>query len=533
MRKRFFFGVLFLSAVFAPSSGLAFSDPQVRSISQLASLPQATHHGVLITIDPVIDPNLQSFKVEVSRDSGARWVLFSKDIRPYDNRHIILPYRTKDYGLATNVAYQLKVCANYGSEIRCGAPQTFSLPVIAARNAAENQDADDDILPSLTEYNLGTDPRNPDSDDDQMADGFETGRNLDPNFTERPSIKAEVSFLDFGEGVPNGFRANQHRVITITNAGERVLRISNGLFSGANPEQFKFLNAQLEIASLPPNQSREVAIDFLPVSLGPQTASFDILSDDLAHFPVSITLSGAGSQIAHLRVDSESRLDFGAAPVGSDSIHKKITISNPDSDRTMEVSLFLRNTLNFVAVPNRLNVPAGDSREVQVFFTPEWVGTHEGMLEIRGANTADENLVQISITAEGTGSLPSPRLQTGAVVFGGVNRGSESKRQLIVYNDGDGVLYLKKIDFGRDGDGGQNGFRVSSHNLIVPPNGSSRIEITFKPDAQRPYTSQLCLVTNAGSQPASLSACNVVRPIGQGVNFPNASHAIRLSGVGM
>ncbi|MBI5300110.1 MAG: choice-of-anchor D domain-containing protein [Deltaproteobacteria bacterium] len=508
---------------------LAFSAPQSLQIQPAVSLPRAIHHGLLLTFDPIVTPSLISFKAEVSPDNGTTWFLFQDSIRPYDNRSIILPYRSAHYGFATGKNYRIRLCANYGSEIQCSISSTFRLPSLSSQDSL---DEDDDILTNIQEYNYGTDPRNPDSDNDQMADPFEVARNLDPNLSQMPTLSVDVTSLNFGAGDAYGTQPGQHKLFTITNRGRRVLRISNGLWSGNNPTQFRHFNKMLEVVEVPPNQSRTIAVDFLPQAMGPANAKLDILSDDIAHFPSSISASGVGVGMAHLKVESDPHLNFSSTVVGADSSPKTIVVSNPDSDRRLTVSAFTRQTLNFLVLPGRFILPPGKSRTVQVIFSPEWTGSYEGLLEVRGGNAADQNLFQVPLLAEALGAPSKMRLAATAINFSTENIGTESKRELVIFNDGSGALFIKKIDFGSDGSSSTDGFSLSSDHLIIPPNGSNRITIFFKPTVAKNYASQLCFVTNDSTQVSSLRACSVVRSVGPGVVFPNASHGIILSGVG-
>lgn len=507
----------------------AFSAPQSLQIQPATSLPRAIHHGLLLTFDPIVTPSLISFKAEVSPDNATTWFLFQDSIRPYDNRSIILPYRSAHYGLATGKDYRIRLCANYGSEIQCTISEIFRVPAISSQ---DSPDEDDDILTNNQEYNYGTDPRNPDSDNDQMADPFEVARNMDPNLSQIPTLSVDVTSLNFGAGDAYGVELGQHKLFTITNRGRRVLRISNGLWSGNNPTQFRHFNKMLEVVEVPPHQSRTIAVDFLPQASGPANAKLDILSDDIAHFPTSISASGFGVGLAHLKVESDPRLNFASTAVGTDSHPKTIVVSNPASDRPLTISAFTRQTLNFLVLPGRFILPPGKSRTVQVIFAPEWAGSYEGLLEVRGGNAGDQNLFQVPLLAQATGASPKMRLATTAINFSTENVGEESKRELVIFNDGSGTLFIKKIDFGNDGSGVTNGFSLSSDHLVIPPHGSNRVTVFFKPTLTQNYASQLCFVTNDSSQASSLRACSASRGIGQGIVFPNASHGIILSGVG-
>lgn len=525
--------IILLAFLLLPGMARAFQSPQSVNISAATGLPMAMHHGLVVSFSPIDDPNLSSFKVEVKPQGASAWRLFSNKIRPYDTRRILLPYRTENYSLATEKKYSIRLCAVYGASENCTDVNNVIMSRLLAANAWEGRDSDDDILTSINEYNLGTDPRNPDSDNDQLADGFEVGRGLDPNLSQVPNLVVSATSVNMGQGNAYGNLKEQHATISISNSGQRVLRIFNGVFSGADTAQFKYKNEVLELAQLAPNQTKDIVIDFLPTKPGPSYATLDILSDDKAHFPVSINVSGTGKNIANLKVEANEKLTFSDTQVGGDSESKFVTISNPESDANLSVSVFLSDTLNFLTIPNRFVLKPGESKAVKVVFVPEWAGTYEGLMQIRSANSAGNNHVVIPLTARALGQGPAIQVQPMAISFGNIKVGEEAKRQVVVINNSRGLLYLKKIDFGTDGNGSAKDLSVSSRNIVVPPNGSNRIEVRFKPTRAGTVTSNLCMVTNQGSAGKVATACEAPRPIGQGLYFPKASNSINVTGTGI
>ena len=509
-----------------------FSFPSVviEEISSVGSLADALHHGVRVKIQPIADPNLLSFKVEVSKDRGMHWYVYSEKIRPYDTRNILLPYRGSRYAFATGQDYQVRICAIYGTESQCTVSSVFQLPPVAITGAAGATDVDDDILTVEREYNLGTDPRNPDSDNDQMADHLEVARNIDPNLQQLPQAVMSPDFLGFSSGLPSGELFEQHQIFTIANQGERVLRISNGILAGVGASQFRYNNTMFEIPEIMPHQTRAIAVDFLPTSVGIHEASLDVLGDDIARFPVSLSMRGVPQGVANLDVTVEFPLRFSTTRVGETSESQFITVQNLDSNAPLDVEVFIQKGLNFLVVPNRFIVPSGGQR-VEVTFSPEWNGTYEALLEVRAGKSAKQRVVQIPILAEATGFAPKMKITTTAINFGRIRINERVRRHLVIFNEGKGALYIKQMDFGRSDTHGTFPFQISSDTLIVPPGGSNRVEVTFRPRNPGNFTTPLCIVSNDSSVVGINHSCDVTRSVGPGVSLPRAAKMLTLSGV--
>jgi hypothetical protein len=100
--------------------------------------------------------------------------------------------------VANEDSYTLTV---YETAINTSAATTNGTPVnwLAQNNltpADDNLDADDDGLDNAGEYAASTDPQDPDSDDDQMADGWEIDNGFDPLESSDASDDADVDGLD-------------------------------------------------------------------------------------------------------------------------------------------------------------------------------------------------------------------------------------------------------------------------------------------------------------------------------------------------
>jgi len=122
--------------------------------------PQLTKSCRLRSTSPCIDAGLSSDAPATDIDGEARW-----DHPGHSNAVSIV-----DIGADEFVDTDLDHMADYWEVDRLG----------SVTNSDGNGDGDLDDLTDLGEYEHGTDPRDPDTDDDRMLDGSETAADTDP-----------------------------------------------------------------------------------------------------------------------------------------------------------------------------------------------------------------------------------------------------------------------------------------------------------------------------------------------------------------
>lgn len=518
---------IFLGIGILSLGGAAFSFPApiIRRIEPAAALPKPAHHGLYLYMDPIADPNLTAFKVELSRDRGATWHLYSDKLKPYNTERLVLFFRGDEYAFQTEESYQLKLCAVYGGQAEECRQTEFRLAGVAGDAQA---DGDDDGLPDLNEYNAGTDPLNPDSDGDDMSDRVEFAYNVDPNLTQFPNLVVDEGNLAFGEGNAYGDHPQQHQSLVLHNRGARPLRIYNILIDSNPLETFQLADNFQLIRNIPPGARVGLPVDFLPRQAGMGEGGVTILSDDRAHFPYEVSLSGAGKNISNLMVHLEqNEIRFGETPMGGLAEGPSIPVTNVDSDKPLQVKIFTEYVHNIWVTPTQFEVVPDETKWVRLQFLPEWSGGYEGALRIQGINDSGFREVRIPLYAKASGLKPQMRLVAQAINFPATERNKSVTRQILIHNDGEGPLYIKNIDFGV---GEASPFSVHPKQLLIAPGGQRFVDVTFNPKTNAgEFRTHLCLVSNDG-RIGEEEGCNILRSVAGGVLLPREAKAIVLTG---
>ncbi|PIR25248.1 MAG: hypothetical protein COX62_08615 [Deltaproteobacteria bacterium CG_4_10_14_0_2_um_filter_43_8] len=529
-----FFGFINIF-LFLPSHTLfAFEAVRIQRIQAISTLPLPLHHGALIHINPLLDPSLSGFQLEVSKDDRDTWLPFDT-FKPYNTSALTIPYRAKYYGLMTEKNYDFRVCPLYGTEqieTALCSTQSFRLPEIP--NDPNQGDDDDDGLTASSEYNYGTDPRNPDSDNDDISDRFELANSLDPSLAQFPVLEMLAFGENFSEGDAFGTKANQHRSIILRNTGDRPLRVFDILLDGETEGIFEMSDHFQQIQSLAPGNEVGINIDFLPKTTRVTSGKITLLTDDRNHYPLQIPIKGNGRNIANLLVDfSEPRIQIENAHIG-DTIEEvvRIPVSNVKSDIPLKVTAYIAHTLGFDVNPRHFEIPSEGDAEVTVMFQPDWSGSYEGELIIEGENDSAFRTIIIPIAASVEGAAPKLRIEPEGIGFRSTRVGRTSEHVMAIHNDGDGPLFVKWVDLGQEaGSVDRFIFTPSSRQLVVPPHSVRPLRITFSPKAAVQYRSQLCLVTN-DPQVEATAACGVFRTLGNGVVLSPKAQEILLQGRG-
>jgi len=358
------------------------------------SLEGPAHHGLSIEINPIQDPNLTAFEVQIKEDmpGPAPWNVYATDLYPIDSATINLPYRNGIYSLSAGKKYCVRLRGVFGDKVSswsniCG----ITIPLMSD----DAKDSDGDGLSDVAEYNLGSDPNAKDSDQDGYTDGQEVGNNLDVNEVKYPKVEILTTTIDFGVGTPSGINKNQHAFIEIQNTGLETASITNIEIKDAIPEEakkyFELGSYPKVLQYIPPHNKVRIPISFLPKSRG----------DALAYLYVSVPLNsvelkpvllkGLGAGIPDCQI-SPHTIDFGTVGVESQAaLVKYITVANkPPANSNMPKNLdtdfgFTISTTNLAMVPGIRGyvLSPGEQIKIPVLFQHPHVGNFDSQLEIR------------------------------------------------------------------------------------------------------------------------------------------------------
>jgi hypothetical protein len=296
--------------------------------------------------------------------------------------------------------------------------------------------------------------------------------------------------LDFGQ-VSVG-TTSPPQTATVTNFGTKALAISSINTTGANAADFAQTNNCGK--SLPPNGSCKIQVTFTPSLVGSESAALTVTYKGSA--PLSMPLSGTGTQQTNTVTLTPSSLTYGLQLVGTTSPSQAATLTN-----TGNQPVTISNIAATAPFSQGNNCPStlqvNSSCQIQVAFTPTDKGTANGTLSVTDDAVGSPQKVQLSGT--GTAVVLSP---TG-INFGNQKVGTSSVPvPVTLSNLGTSALSISQIaitgtntgDFKQTNDCGSS----------VPPQSQCTITVTFTPKAKGQRSAAVSITDDDPTSPQSV-----------------------------
>ncbi len=250
------------------------------------------------------------------------------------------------------------------------------------------------------------------------------------------------------------------KTVTVSNEGNATLHISRVRLHKSIQDYYSITNW---VGGLEPGQSVDINITFLPNELGLKKGLFYVESDKTNSRDRSKLIKGTGILDANdtvtriLRMceddainclEDEAEEEFGSVQVGT-SATRTVTIYN-DGNAPLEVTgMRLHQKIRDmykIDNPWRGSIPAGESHDVNVTYTPNDTGEQKGRIyfstnktsgynrkELVGVGVSEETPCAGSINIEGTGD------------YGLVPEGNIALKTFAIKNLGTNPLTISKV----------------------------------------------------------------------------------------
>ena len=287
--------------------------------------------------------------------------------------------------------------------------------------------------------------------------------------------------LAFGE-VPVG--QSSQLTLTIHNDGNSALSVS----SISYPDGF---SGDWSSGSIPAGSSQEVTVTFSPVSASSYGGTITVSSDSTSGANTA-SCSGAGIVPVTRIIRLSGDLAFGEVTLGQ-SAQLPLTIHN-DGNSALNVSS-ISYPDGFSGDWSSGSIPAGDSQEVTVTFSPVSVSSYGGTITVSSDSTSGANTASCS----GAGVAASRIISlSGDLAFGEVTVGQSSQLTLTIHNDGNSALSVSSISYpaGFSGD-------WSSGSIVA--GDSQEVTVTFSPASVTSYGGTITVSSDSTSGANTLS----------------------------
>ncbi len=254
-----------------------------------------------------------------------------------------------------------------------------------------------------------------------------------------PDITVSPPSYNFGS-VAVGQSASQ--TINIKNDGSANLSVTGLSLAGSNSAEFGVVGPSSFV--LTPGASQNVQVDFTPGSVGSNSASLSIASDDPDEPSVQVSLQGAGALLEPDIAVTPASHNFGSVAV-TQSGSQSFVIKNEGTSALNVTSTDLTGPdFEDFSVSNggAFNLTPGASRTLQVGFNPSSEGAKNAVLEL-ASDDLDESLVAVNLG--GTGTLISTANISLKEVKTGGSSGAASVSTATALSAADGNVYLASI----------------------------------------------------------------------------------------
>ena len=301
-------------------------------------------------------------------------------------------------------------------------------------------------------------------------------------------VTAQTTAVNF-DAVP--INATQRTGIVVENTGTTTETLTATTETGA----FELGDDDREF-TLAPSTQAFLTVTATPAEPGDSSGNLRIESAD-GEVTESVSLSVTG-QAPELSVATSDPLSFGSTPQGSTAT-QAIDISNPgDGTLTVRTDQQLGETAFTVPLDGSLSIPAGESRQLPVRFTPGTAGTATADLTLV---TNDPEAPQRSITLQGDGIATDVLLSTGQLEFGAVGVGNATTETLTIENNGSSFTVS---DVSVEGTAYETTTNLAGTTL---ENGdSTEVGVRFEPDAGGTQTGTLTVSGSTDTDSTTLAA---------------------------
>ena len=302
-----------------------------------------------------------------------------------------------------------------------------------------------------------------------------------------PVFQVSSQLLQFGNVIID---SSLTKSFSLTNTGSEDLKIDS-IVSSSNVFTVSPNNTQIQ-----PGNSENINVIFTPDQ--PKSYSGNlIIYHNASGSPDTIIVTGIGKANSQPAISlSANEINFGEITVNS-SLLKNLAVKNIGG-ALLKIDSITINKNVFAVDTMKFDLPAGDSLELKVTFTPKDTFNYSGTLKIY--NNGSGSPTTVNLTGKGTNQkVAIITLSTKELNFGEVTINDSTKMHFNISNTGTSDLHVDSIV-------SQNKiFTVEPVSFIIKPDSGKDVTVTFSPFDSIAYTSTLKIYHNAAGSPGSIN----------------------------
>jgi Abnormal spindle-like microcephaly-assoc'd, ASPM-SPD-2-Hydin len=304
-----------------------------------------------------------------------------------------------------------------------------------------------------------------------------------------PQLTISATSLTFGDVTVN---TASTQPVTLTSTGTAPVTVNSATLSGAG---FTVSGVTLP-ATLNPNQSLTLNVQFDPTAAGAATGQLTIQSNSATNSTAVVNLSGTGTAMLSPQLTiSVASLTFGDVTVNTASTQPVTLTSTGTAPVTINSATLTGAgfTVSGATFPVTLNPKQSVTLNVQ--FDPTAAGTVTGQVTIQ-SNSATNSTAVVNLSGTGT-AVSSPQLTVSAasLTFGDVTVNTASTQPVTLTSTGTAPVTIKSATLSGAG------FTVSGATFPVTlsPGQSVTLNVQFDPATAGAATGQLTIQSESST----------------------------------
>ena len=281
------------------------------------------------------------------------------------------------------------------------------------------------------------------------------------------------------------------QTITLTNTGTGSISISQVTYTGTGFSVSGFSGA----ATVAPNQSLSLAVNFAPAAVGAVSGSVSLVSTATGS-PATISLSGTGVQPSIAIIPTS--VAFGSVSTGATNT-QTVTVRNPGTATlTISQASLAGAGYSVSGLATPLSVAPGGTASFNVGFAPASAGSFPGSLTL--TSNAPTSPTAIALTGSGVASTYQLSANPTALSFGSLTSGTSATQTVTLTNTGNAGVTISQIV------ASGTGFSLSSIGLPVTlaAGQTTSFNVAFAPASASSVTGSVTVTSNAANSPLTL-----------------------------
>jgi hypothetical protein len=303
-----------------------------------------------------------------------------------------------------------------------------------------------------------------------------------------PQLTISASSLSFGSLTVN---TTSTLSLTLTSSGTSAVTVSSAAITGAG---FTIVGGTLP-ATLNPNQTLALQVQFAPTATGAVTGQLSISSNSTTGGTAAVALSGTGTAAANPQLTlSVSSLSFGSLTVNTASTLSVTLTSSGTSAVTVSSAAITGAGFTIVAQSFPVTLNPNQSVTLQVQFAPTATGAVTGQLSI-SSNSTTGGTAAVALSGTGTAANPQLTISASSLSFGSLTVNTASTLSVTLTSSGTSAVTVSSAAITGAG------FTIvgGSFPVTLNPTQTLTLQVQFDPTTAGAVTGQLAISSNSNT----------------------------------